>query len=451
VGGLSFRILTLVPRLRLLILGLLPACIWTHASRAHPKPGAHADVRLSVDRDAVRVECLMNLRFVEQLVAWDRAVRDEIAPGEEPTGRRALEQYFAAAEPSVADRFVLDKRNRVSADGAEIRPRLAEFRVIRPTPEERPGFVDVAAAMLPQVLVKLEYPLAAPPRSVSFVWGAYPRDFQTQDRDLPPIADIEAVLFARGDILPIVFKETEPEYTWHAPAADPSARFLPVPDLARAPAATGRAAWLALVVLIPAGLLLIDAWRTPARRRGTLALAAILSAGGGFWLVRAPVRAPLPSPEQAVAIFEPLHANIYRAFDATNEPEIYDALARSVDGPLLASVYDRVYRSLVMHEEGGALSRVKALIPIDARADGVLHGDDGGAVLDLTASWRVEGVVYHWGHSHTRLNEYKASYRVESRPQGWRITAVEPLEQRRIQIEPEVPLSFPPKPAEGTP
>jgi hypothetical protein len=430
---------------------LLVFALLATVAHAHPKPGAHADVRLSVDKDAVRVECLMNLRFVEQLVVWDRAVRDEIAPNEESEGRRALEQYFAAAEPATGDRFVIDKRNRVRVDGTEVRPRLAEFRVLRPTPESRPGFVDVAAAMLPQVLVKLEYSLAVPPRSVSFVWGAYPRDFLAQDRDLAPIADIEAVLFARGDIVPVVFKESEPEFVWHAPAGDPSSRFLPVPTLAAAPVKHSRTIWVALAVLIPGGLLVLSAVRHRRSRVASLTLAGGLAAVGLYAMLRPVPRTPLPTPAEAVAIFEPLHANIYRAFDATNEPEIYDALARSVDGPLLDSVYDAIYRSLVMHEEGGALSRVKALIPLESRADAVRHDAEGDAVLDFTASWRVEGIVYHWGHSHTRLNEYRASYRVESRPQGWRITAVEPLEQRRIEIAPEVPLSFPPNAERGQP
>lgn len=420
-------------------------------AHAHPKPGAHADVRLNVDRDAVRVECLMNLRFVEQLIVWDRVVRDEIAPDEEPVGRRALEQYFAAAEPATGDRFVIDKRNRVRVDGIDVRPRLAEFRVLRPTPESRPGFVDVAAAMLPQVFVKLEYPLDAPPRSVSFVWGAYPRDFLAQDRDLAPIADIEAVLFARGDIMPVVFRENEPEFVWHAPAGDSLSRFLPVPTLAAAPGKHSRTIWIVLAVVIPSGLLVLSAIRHRRSRVACLTLAGVLVGVGLYGVLRPAPRTPLPTPAEAIAIFEPLHANIYRAFDATNEPEIYDALARSVDGPLLNSVYDAIYRSLVMHEEGGALSRVKALISIESRADAVRHDAQGDAVLDFTASWRVEGIVYHWGHSHTRLNEYRASYRVESRPQGWRITAVEPLEQRRIQIDPPIPLSFPPKAERGQP
>ena len=59
----------------------------------------------------------------------------------------------------------------------------------------------------------------------------------------------------------------------------------------------------------------------------------------------------------------------------------------------------------------------------------------------VNARWQVEGVVYHWGHSHSRLNEYRARYTVASVSQGWRIVGVEPLEQRRV--DPVVPAALP--------
>jgi hypothetical protein len=166
----------------------------------------------------------------------------------------------------------------------------------------------------------------------------------------------------------------------------------------------------------------------------------VLSSAGLLWTnVRTPSLLPDSAPPrlteaEAMNIFTPLHANIYRAFDYTREGDIYDALARSVDGPMLDSVYNDVYRGLVMQEEGGAVARVRKVSVLetallDARQDS--HGPSDG--FRVRARWRVEGVVYHWGHSHTRENEYSAEYAVGARSEGWRIVDAVPLEQRRIQ------------------
>jgi hypothetical protein len=176
----------------------------------------------------------------------------------------------------------------------------------------------------------------------------------------------------------------------------------------------------------------------------TLIMAAsgvlLLGAAGLLWnTLRMPLPLsspglPQPTEAEAVSIFTPLHANVYRAFDYTRESDIYDALARSVDGPMLDAIYNDVYRGLVMQEEGGAVARVRkvsllesSLLPATPQ---VTAPSDG---FRIRARWRVEGVVYHWGHSHIRENEYAAEYRVASRPGGWRIVDAIPLEQRRIQ------------------
>jgi hypothetical protein len=51
----------------------------------------------------------------------------------------------------------------------------------------------------------------------------------------------------------------------------------------------------------------------------------------------------------------------------------------------------------------------------------------------------VTGAVFHWGHSHTRTNEYKARYTVIGTDEGWRISASRVLEQSRIDGVPGDP------------
>ena len=145
----------------------------------------------------------------------------------------------------------------------------------------------------------------------------------------------------------------------------------------------------------------------------------------------------LPTEAEALAIFEPLHENIYRAFDYTDESAVYDALSQSVDGELLAGLYDEVYRSLVLQEEGGAVSKVTAVRHdrMDVGEIGLV-GPEGRVGFRLECQWQVDGAVYHWGHAHTRTNEYVAEYTIHAGESGWRIAASQPIEQRRVDAQP---------------
>lgn len=401
---------------------------------AHPKPGAHADVRISVSERSVRVDCLMNLLFADQLVRSERARRDDVLPEEEGGLRAALAEYFACAEPGSAGSVVFNRANSVSVAGQAVRGELTTFEVVHPEPETRPGFVQNPALLLPRVRTVVEYRLEQPARQVSLVWGTYPRDFQAQDRDLAPPGEIEAVLTFADQLDLLVFRPGEPEYTWHRPPervkVDPE-QIVPV----------GRAGLEVPVVSL--GLVL--AWAVGgvvlARMGRFAAVPGVLS--GLVVLVGAVALAPVarvpmgpraaraPEPAAAAELFHALHSNIYRAFDFTSEDDIYTALAKSVDGPLLDRVYSDVYHGLVMQEEGGAMSRVRAVTPVSTR---VLEaeGSGGAGAFRVVADWTVDGVVYHWGHSHTRVNQYLAEYTVARTDSGWRIVGARPIEQRRV-------------------
>lgn len=435
--------------LRGLLLGSLVG-LATPRAQAHAKPGAHADVRINVTRSAVRVEALMNLRFVEGIVNWNRVIRDEVAPAEEEAGRQVLMEFFGGpmAGPRPA---VLNRPNSVAVDSVRIQPVLVEFRVQRPAPETRPGFVEVAQARWQQVWMVVEYPCKTPPRTVSLIWGTYPRNFLATERDLAPLSEVEAILVADGETLPLVFREQEPEFTWHASGIPLQERFQKVPAAPPVAFGTFPALTLALGLSgVVAGVLARRRTLSPSGARGTrilalglLAVAALVWPIGRLplpaWLSPAP---PLPSAAAARGIFQPLHANIYRAFDYTTEGEIYDALAQSVDGPLLGKTYDDIYRSLILQEEGGALCRVKSVALHQAKVESITHRPPLRVPeIVLDARWTVEGVVYHWGHSHARLNEYRARYTVASTASGWRIVGVEPLEQHRI--DPDQPVATP--------
>ena len=72
------------------------------------------------------------------------------------------------------------------------------------------------------------------------------------------------------------------------------------------------------------------------------------------WEFPVPFVGPPPvSAAEADAIFGALHRNIFRAFDYREENDIYEALARSVDGGLLVDLYLQIRRGLEMRTQGG--------------------------------------------------------------------------------------------------
>ena len=123
-----------------------------------------------------------------------------------------------------------------------------------------------------------------------------------------------------------------------------------------------------------------------------------------------------------------LLTNIYRAFDFRDDSDVYDALATSVDGELLKDVYLTVKRSLLMAEQGGALSHVTGV-------EIVKLSPAGGAASVFDVTWRVIGTVEHWGHIHTRVNEYRARLTLSAGASGWRLTNHAIEDERLVRLE----------------
>ena len=144
----------------------------------------------------------------------------------------------------------------------------------------------------------------------------------------------------------------------------------------------------------------------------------------------APVRAKDPDERTRINIAETLLKNIYRAFDYRDEKVIYDALARSVEGELLAETYLKIHAGLLMQEQGGAVSQVQSVELIDGTI-----GDSQPASYTANLKWRITGTVEHWGHIHTRINAYEALLRVHRGDEAWKITGIEVGKQERVSYQ----------------
>ena len=132
-------------------------------------------------------------------------------------------------------------------------------------------------------------------------------------------------------------------------------------------------------------------------------------------------------PERLQQLAGKLLHNVYRAFDYRGEEVIYDVLARSVSGDLLADIYLETRNSLELASQGGARVKVK-----NVEMTGTELKDRSGNRLTVTSEWVVSGSVGHWGHVHQRINSYQAELEISEIDKVWKLTGLEILQEERL-------------------
>jgi hypothetical protein len=375
---------------------------------AHIPPPAHCQAILEEDRISLQ---LMVYGEIYQHW-WKRDPAEaELLKGED------LKAFAPEVEGFVA------RCSRVTVDGIPIRPVLEGFTYWPPREVND---------NIPYVLIDLYYGTKGRPREIRFAWVEWEVFDEWLVEQIPLV--VEVTFDAEAAVAAL--RRKEPEYVWHAPLApaEPARRTLrppPPPELIEIP----------MVSFVAFGILAIALpllwWRRASRGTVLATGGVLLAVTAAFWgTARHPVRPPWepayqrPDAEQAAYIFTSLHRNIYRAFDYDSESDIYDALAESLDPGLIDRVFGEVYESLILRDEGGARCKVKSVKVVDAQVEFPKSPDV--LSFSVSAKWRVQGMVDHWGHQHLRTNEYRARYELIGDGDRWRIADVEILRQRRL-------------------
>ncbi|MHC4429834.1 MAG: hypothetical protein ACYS0D_14735, partial [Planctomycetota bacterium] len=314
----------------------------------------------------------------------------------------------------------LRRHQPVTVDGETITPELARVNFLERTLKtsrviDPPVDLDVDAAILGAIFV---YPTDGLARHVTMEWDLFDeRIRQVAAAAVDPLGPMPALL--------------EPDYAvleWQ--------NFIKIPvmptltDLRSPPSAVARsllaARWMLAGLSVILLWRLVAAFRKGARCRTGLAAAVILSVLATATAAWASREARLSSSATREVVAGLLH-NIYRAFDYRQEEQIYDVLARSVDGELLTRIYLETRRGLELANQGGARAKVKEieLTEIDAK-----FVEAGG--IAAVATWTVSGSVGHWGHVHQRRNQYRAELTVRALDGAWKLTEIEILQEERL-------------------
>jgi hypothetical protein len=135
------------------------------------------------------------------------------------------------------------------------------------------------------------------------------------------------------------------------------------------------------------------------------------------------------SADEGKVILHSLLKNVYRAFDFREEEDVYDKLAISASGDILSDIYLQNRKSFEVQRAGGAQARVKEIEVQDVIVEA---NEQNSRALNLRSKWTAMGSVGHWGHIHTRQNQYEAIVTVEPVDGSWKIIGLELLEEKRI-------------------
>ena len=355
------------------------------------------------DRE-VRHEILMPLLTFEKWLPLTRANPAFLEVAEQEAARQKVAEWFRG-------------RNPVEIDGVPVKPILQRLQFfgldIRDFAENaEPRRVSAYQARLGIIL---KYPAKAPPNRVRLTWDSF--------HEAAPF--LRSVVYDHEkDPTEEFFVRDQPRWEWTREGNPPTAHDFKLPNLV----VTSKRSSINLM----AALLLALAVYIGISRASTLAFGGALVVGAGVLAIVSISNTPTSKARIVTKHAATLLQNIYRAFDYNEKSDVYDALEHSVTGDLLEELFLKIQSGLRMQEQGGAVAHVKR-VRIMRIASGKNTKDDR---VPVDCTWRVIGTVEHWGHIHTRENEYTARIHLSTIPEDrGRIVAFEVTDEKRVRFE----------------
>ncbi len=133
--------------------------------------------------------------------------------------------------------------------------------------------------------------------------------------------------------------------------------------------------------------------------------------------------------EEFINNLKELHGNIYKAFDYSEDNEIYNCLAYSFMGEELEEQFFVFLRTIREFEAQGYRNYIQKIdyekIIIEKRRK---------KYIKVYIKWRVFGLVKHLLHEHNRINTYEAIYKLKKCrvDKDWKVVRTQILSGERI-------------------
>tara|TARA_B100001123_G_scaffold213839_1_gene241433 strand:+ start:256 stop:2013 length:1758 start_codon:yes stop_codon:yes gene_type:complete len=361
------------------------------------------------DRE-VRHEILVPLLTFEKWVPVKRKNREFLEVEEQEVARKLIAEWFRERNPVEIDEIpVKAVLQRLQFFGLDIN----DF-----AQNAKPRRISAYQARLGIIL---RYPAKAPPKSVKMKWEIFNDSAPfmrsiVYDRNLPPTEEF--------------FVKDQPQYDWSREGETPSPINFNTGWIAPLQPAISRVSFILIGIAFAASVFTWGIYRGHSQRIvRSLGVLAIWLLGAFLFKDHVPLSqrkhsASLDLKEHTSTLLQ----NIYRAWEYNQQSDIYDALAHSVTGKTLEKLFLQIESALRMQEQGGAISDVKEVR--------IVSIEPAGESYSLLCTWNVTGTVEHWGHIHTRENQYSARIKLDSSKEGrGRISAFEVTNEKRVRFE----------------
>jgi hypothetical protein len=367
----------------------------------------------------VRHEVLIPLATLATLMDIERRDESFLDVDEQEAAAKKIEQFFSIGNPVLIDSVeVQPVFDRVDFYGLDLRDFAVQAEKRR---------ISMASG---RVGVIMSYSTKGAPTEVEVTWDKFNNAIKSVDTVVFAYDKIEKTQFS-------MFLENN-TFQWIAPARKPLPAIVDVsstvdldslkPSMIQLPLVTTVFIALAVIILVASMMFRLDL------RKTSIAGAVLVITGlASFQFL--PVEFPNPlaekpkfelSNEDATQVFAQLHKNMFRAFDYQNESDVYDALAKSVDGELLRQLYLDINQSLKVKEQGGAIARVNEVNLLDGqKSSSSISPDDEMPEFDYACKWNLIGTIEHWGHIHERENKYDANFKIQLKDDAWKITEMQ--------------------------
>jgi hypothetical protein len=370
---------------------------------------------LYIEPYEVRFEMLMRLKTLASWMSLDIQHPMQIGMDEQAWLRQRIGQFVV-------------QQSQVHIDGATSRPLLDRVEFVRVTPQGIQPLETAASLTLNTALVGviLAYIRPGLPQEVTVDWTF----FNDQMTSIP------STIIDPVSQLPYDMTPAQPSLHWTNVLDNYNYQAATI-DAIAAQAANQFDISLPSVVLGLAALLVFGLGRHLGLTRlyrivamMLMVLTAVVVWPFGRIAVRNPLAAPYELPDvEAILILQGLLQNTYRAFDFRAENDVYDKLAVSVSGDLITDLYLQHRQRLEMEEQGGARASVQDVQLLDATPSGPPSQRQR---LTFQCTWRITGIVNHWGHAHQRRNQYEARITIQPIEQTWKMMALDLIEERRL-------------------
>jgi len=398
--------------MRLLFALLILAVLTTHGQEP-PQPAPTAQAYLYLEPFHARVEVMFDVATVQ---GWLKQPSDAAAPMP-----MAVRQHLSDGAMKAADDWC-----SLMADDLTVRGTLTGVALVKGKPGATLPYDEAESPAARELMVGFMYEFSIPgaPEKLDLRWKQF----------APPVHALPLTVFHGASTSSLQLTATRPSATWANQGRLPMPK--PLANVPTLPQVKVYAVPVVMILWVIFGIAFY-VWMDVKDKKFPGGFVPFLAA----WLfgvaitysmnvhVRDPFAKPsvaVSTPANAEAVLTPLLRNVYRAFDYRRESDIYDLLARSVDGELLRTLYLQIVKSLTLDEQEGARVRITDL---SVTIEQVTPKDEG---FIAQGQWTALGTVGHWGHQHQRLNRYKAKLTVTPIQSEWKITALEVMEERRL-------------------